>query len=185
MRPRLAAGRPDHVQFQRPHRRQRAVRRAYQDAPVSPLFYDDRRQALAFEKLSGRSARRAITSVSGRRWMPTDEVCRSGSASAMFDDGVGVSHFTGQVTHHTAPDIDAERDLLALISPAQKMVRRVFGHRGRTRPSSPATAAAIPISPTAKSPSPTWSQAARAGKARRALCPRRRGLRRKTPSSPG
>ena len=32
--------------------------------------------------------------------------------AAVFDDGLGVSHYTGQVTHHTAPDIDAERDLL-------------------------------------------------------------------------
>ena len=33
--------------------------------------------------------------------------------SATFDRSVGVSHYTGQVTHHIAPDIDAERDLLA------------------------------------------------------------------------
>ena len=32
--------------------------------------------------------------------------------AAVFDDGLGVSHYTGQITHHTAPDIDAERDLL-------------------------------------------------------------------------
>ena len=32
--------------------------------------------------------------------------------SATFDRSVGVSHYTGQVTHHIAPDIDAERDLL-------------------------------------------------------------------------
>ena len=28
--------------------------------------------------------------------------------AAVFDDGLGVSHYTGQVTHHTAADIDAE-----------------------------------------------------------------------------
>jgi hypothetical protein len=32
--------------------------------------------------------------------------------AATFDDSVGVSHYTGQITHHTAPDIDAERELL-------------------------------------------------------------------------
>ena len=32
--------------------------------------------------------------------------------SATFDRSVGVSHYTGEVTHHIAPDIDAERDLL-------------------------------------------------------------------------
>ena len=32
--------------------------------------------------------------------------------AATFDRSVGVSHYTGQITHHIAPDIDAERDLL-------------------------------------------------------------------------
>jgi hypothetical protein len=32
--------------------------------------------------------------------------------AAIFDERVGLSHTTGQITHHTAPDIDAERDKL-------------------------------------------------------------------------
>ena len=32
--------------------------------------------------------------------------------SATFDDRVGLSHTTGQVTHHIGPDVDAERDLV-------------------------------------------------------------------------
>jgi hypothetical protein len=32
--------------------------------------------------------------------------------SATFDRGAGLSHDTGEITHHIAPDIDAERDLL-------------------------------------------------------------------------
>ena len=32
--------------------------------------------------------------------------------SATYDRSVGVSHYTGQVTHHIAPDIDSERDKL-------------------------------------------------------------------------
>jgi hypothetical protein len=32
--------------------------------------------------------------------------------SVTFDRRVGLSHDTGQVTHHIAPDIDVERDLL-------------------------------------------------------------------------
>src|SRR5258705_5561561 len=32
--------------------------------------------------------------------------------SVTFDRGVGLSHDTGQVTHHIGPDIDADRDLL-------------------------------------------------------------------------
>jgi hypothetical protein len=30
--------------------------------------------------------------------------------SASFDDSVGLSHTTGQITHHISADIDAERD---------------------------------------------------------------------------
>lgn len=33
--------------------------------------------------------------------------------AATFDRGVGVSHLTGQVTHHIAPNIDAARGLLS------------------------------------------------------------------------
>ena len=33
-------------------------------------------------------------------------------ASATFDQRVGLSHATGQVTHHIGPDVDAERDLI-------------------------------------------------------------------------
>jgi hypothetical protein len=32
--------------------------------------------------------------------------------AATFDRSVGLSHTTGQVTHHIAPDVDAERDRL-------------------------------------------------------------------------
>ena len=32
--------------------------------------------------------------------------------AATFDRGVGLSRYTRQVTHHIAPDVDAERDTL-------------------------------------------------------------------------
>jgi hypothetical protein len=32
--------------------------------------------------------------------------------SVTFDERVGLSHTTGQVTHHIGPDLDAERDRL-------------------------------------------------------------------------
>lgn len=32
--------------------------------------------------------------------------------SATFDERVGLSHATGQITHHIGPDVDAERDLI-------------------------------------------------------------------------
>jgi hypothetical protein len=35
-----------------------------------------------------------------------------GSATPPFHRDAGISHLTGQITHHIAPDIDAERDQL-------------------------------------------------------------------------
>ncbi len=86
--------------------------RAYPDAPVSPLVYESRKQDFAFEKPSGKSAR---TRHHVRFWKALDagdDGLPVWLGAAVFDDGLGVSHYTAQVTHHTAPDIDAERDLL-------------------------------------------------------------------------
>ena len=86
--------------------------RPYRDAPVSPLFYDGRREDLAFEKPVGESADR-------RNHVRFWQVLKEGQegrpvwlGSATFDRGVGLSRYTGQVTHHIAPDIDAERNAL-------------------------------------------------------------------------
>jgi hypothetical protein len=86
--------------------------RPYHDAPVSPLYYDGKKEELAYEKPDGRSADRRHHV---RLWMVLEKG-RVGRpvwlGSITFDRGVGLSHDTGQVTHHIAPDIDAERDLL-------------------------------------------------------------------------
>jgi hypothetical protein len=86
--------------------------RPYRDAPVSPLYYQGQREQLAFEKPEGRSADRRHHV---RFWQVLDQGTDGRPVwlgSATFDRGVGLSHDTGQVTHHIAPDIDAERDLL-------------------------------------------------------------------------
>lgn len=86
--------------------------RPYRDAPVSPLFYQGRKQDFAFEKPVGNSADRR----NHVRFWQALERGRLGRevwlGSATFDRGAGVSHDTGEITHHIAPDIDAERDLL-------------------------------------------------------------------------
>ena len=86
--------------------------RSYKDAPVSPLYFDGRREDLAFEKPAGTSADRR---QHVRLWL----VLQSGAdgspvwlGSASFDSGVTLSRDTGQVTHKIAPNIDAERDRL-------------------------------------------------------------------------
>ena len=86
--------------------------RAYPDAPVSPLFYLGRREDLAFEKPAGKSADRRHHV---RFWKVLDkgeEQRPVWLGAVTFDKGVGVSHFTGAITHHIAADIDAERDAL-------------------------------------------------------------------------
>ena len=87
--------------------------RPYPHAPVSPLYYLGRREDLAFEKPDGRSADRRHHV---RFWKVLDEGEEKRPVwlgAATFDRGVGVSHYTGAITHHIAADIDAERSLLA------------------------------------------------------------------------
>jgi LssY C-terminus len=87
--------------------------RPYRDAPVSPLFYLDRREDFAFEKPVGISAdhRNHV-----RFWKVLNEGEEKRPVwlgDATFDKSVGVSRYTGAITHHIAADIDAERMLLA------------------------------------------------------------------------
>ncbi|MGE5157266.1 MAG: LssY C-terminal domain-containing protein [Gemmatimonas sp.] len=87
--------------------------RAYKDAPVSKLFYLGRREDYAFEKPAGKSADRRHHV---RFWKVMDKGQENRPVwlgAVTFDKGVGVSHFTGAITHHIDADIDAERDLLA------------------------------------------------------------------------
>ncbi len=100
--------------------------RPYHDAPVSPLYYDGKKEQLAFEKPDGGSAdqRHHV-----RLWL----VLQRGTdgrpvwlGSITFDRGVGLSHDTGQVTHHIGPNIDAERDLLMRDLRAAGMVETFF-----------------------------------------------------------
>jgi hypothetical protein len=88
------------------------LRRPYADAPISSLFYEGRRQDLAFEMAAAHSpARRHHV-----RFWRAGERDASGRelwlGSATFDRSVGLSHDTGQITHHIDPDVDRERDFL-------------------------------------------------------------------------
>lgn len=102
-----------------------ALRRPYADAPVSTLVYEGRGQDLAFEKEDGQSADRRhhlrlwLTLSSGDDGRPL------WLGSASFDRDAGFSHDTGQFTHHIAPDVDAERDLvIATLESAGLLARR-------------------------------------------------------------
>jgi LssY C-terminus len=87
--------------------------RPYKDAPVSNLYYLGRREDLAFEKPIGASADRRNHV---RFWKVLDEGQEKRPVwlgAATMDRGVGVSHYTGAITHHIDADIDLERKTLA------------------------------------------------------------------------
>ncbi len=79
-------------------------------APVSNLFLFGRKEDLAFEQPVGNNPRQRHHV----RFWKTDDVNDDGRpiwiGSASYDERVGLSHTTGQITHHIAPDVDAERD---------------------------------------------------------------------------
>jgi hypothetical protein len=85
-------------------------RRPYVDAPVSHLYLWGRPEDLAFEQAVGDDpARRHHV-----RFWRSVEADGTGRplwlGAATYDARVGFSHTTGQITHHIAPDVDAERD---------------------------------------------------------------------------
>jgi hypothetical protein len=100
--------------------------RPYRDAPVSHLYYQNKREDLAFEKPAGTSADRRHHV---RFWQVLDrgEEGRAVWLGAVtFDRGVGLSHKDAKITHHIAPDIDAERDLLTADLKSAKVVTTVY-----------------------------------------------------------
>ena len=82
------------------------LRRPDDDAPVSNLFLFSRKQDLAFEQPVGDSPRQRHH-VRFWRWDKLYEDRTAWIGAATFDQSVGLSHTTGQVTHHIAPDVDA------------------------------------------------------------------------------
>lgn len=84
-------------------------RRPDDEAPVSDLFLFGRKQNLAFEQPVGDSPRQRHH-VRFWRWDREEDGRTVWFGAATFDERVGLSHTTGQITHHIGPDVDAERD---------------------------------------------------------------------------
>jgi hypothetical protein len=88
------------------------LRRSYPEAPVSNLYLWGRKQDLAFEQAAGKDPRKRHHV----RFWRSDRMESDGRplwiGAATFDRHIGLSHTTGQITHHIAPDVDAERDKL-------------------------------------------------------------------------
>jgi LssY C-terminus len=87
------------------------LKKAYPTAPVSSLYFFNRKQDLAFEQPAGSSASQRHHV---RLWQSPDVDEQSGRmlwvGSATFDRSSGLSHLTGKITHHIAADIDDERN---------------------------------------------------------------------------
>jgi LssY C-terminus len=83
-----------------------------EEAPVSSLYLFGRKEDLAFEQPVGDNPRHRHHV----RFWKTDTVGNDGRTewigSAVYDERVGVSRTTGQITHVTASDVDTERDYL-------------------------------------------------------------------------
>ena len=87
------------------------LRRPDATAPVSTLELFGRKEDLAFEQPVGDSPRQRHH-VRFWHWDRLHDGKEVWFGAITFDERVGLSHTTGQVTHHIGPDLDAERDRL-------------------------------------------------------------------------
>ena len=87
------------------------LRRPDDDAPVSNLYLFGRRQDLAFEQPVPGGPRHRHH-VRFWKWDRPYEGRPLWFGAATYDERAGLSYTTGQVTHHIAPEVDAERDLI-------------------------------------------------------------------------
>ena len=103
------------------------LKRPYDDAPVSNLYLRRRKQDLAFEKPVGTDPRQRHHV----RFWKLDTLDEAGRplwiGSATYDRAVGLSHTTGQITHHISANVDDERDgLLADWQATSRLVETYF-----------------------------------------------------------
>jgi hypothetical protein len=88
------------------------LRRPDENAPVSNLFLFGRKEDLAFEQPAGDSPRQRHH-VRYWLWDKTDDGKHVWFGAATYDERVGLSYTTGEVTHHIGDDVDAERNRIA------------------------------------------------------------------------
>jgi len=88
------------------------LKRKYDDAPVSNLYLFGRKQDLAFEKPVGNDPRKRNHVRFWDTGLKDEDGRPVWVGSATYDERVGLSHTTGQITHHISGDVDGERDKL-------------------------------------------------------------------------
>ena len=101
-------------------------RRPYVDAPVSSLYLFDRKEDLAFEKPVGEDPKKRNHVRFWQAPKPYADGRPLWLGAATFDQGVGFSHTTGEITHHVAADVDVERDRLIADLVGTKRVSEEF-----------------------------------------------------------
>lgn len=101
-------------------------RQSYANAPVSDLFVFGEKQELAYQKeVDGNPAKRHHI----RFWRVPKNMYLPGGyqvdwvAGATYDDAVGLSRFTFQITHTIDGDVDAERDFVVETLNASKSLK--------------------------------------------------------------
>ena len=88
------------------------LKRPYDEAPVSSLYLFGRTEDLAFEQPVGDDPRQRHHVRYWKSAKVDDQGRPLWAGSVTYDKRVGLSHTTGQVTHHIGADVDAERDRL-------------------------------------------------------------------------
>jgi hypothetical protein len=103
-------------------------RQSYANAPVSDLFVFGYKHELAYQKeVDGNPAKRHHI----RFWRVPKNMYLPGGykvdwvAAATYDDAVGFSLWTLQVTHSIDGDVDAERDFVVLTLATKKQIQKV------------------------------------------------------------
>ncbi len=81
-------------------------------APVSSLYLFGRKEDLAFEQPVGDNPRHRHHVRLWKMEHLSEDGRPKWIGSAVYDERVGLSRTTGQITHVTAPDVDVERDYL-------------------------------------------------------------------------
>jgi hypothetical protein len=96
------------------------------EAPVSSLYLFGRKEDLAFEQPVGDSPRHRHHVRLWKTPQPSGDGRPKWIGSAVYDEKVGFSRTTGQITHVTAADVDAERDYLFQCLDKTKMLEEEY-----------------------------------------------------------
>lgn len=102
--------------------------RSYASAPVSPLFLFNQKQDLAFEEeVEGNPRRRHHIRLwkTPRGWRLPGGKQADWLGAATYDKNVGLSLFTGQITHKIDANIDKERDFVLQSLESSKLLKEV------------------------------------------------------------